>query len=89
MQSVNHDNLKNGEDLDKDSEHTTKYDSFAIRTIAVMSIVFLPDTFVAVREISITAPPLVLTYPVVLFNGQLNWQAPKGFSVVSFRFRIH
>ncbi|CAN9376029.1 unnamed protein product [Alternaria sp. RS040] len=53
--------------------NTTKEDSYAMRTIAVMSIVFLPGTFVS----------------SFFSMDMFDWQAPKGASVVSFRFWIY
>ena len=45
-QRDNKDNLKMAK-ISADIAAVTKYDSFAMRTIAVMSITFLPGTFVA------------------------------------------
>jgi Mg2+ and Co2+ transporter CorA len=53
--------------------NTTKDDSYAMRTIAVMSIAFLPGTFVS----------------SFFSMDMFNWQAPKGASVLSFRFWIY
>ena len=53
--------------------NTTKEDSYAMRTIAVMSILFLPGTFVS----------------SFFSMDMFDWQAPKGASVVSFRFWIY
>jgi Mg2+ and Co2+ transporter CorA len=50
--------------------NTTKEDSYAMGTIAVMSIVLLPGTFVS----------------SFFSMDMFDWQAPKGASVVSFRF---
>ncbi|KAF1972963.1 hypothetical protein BU23DRAFT_147202 [Bimuria novae-zelandiae CBS 107.79] len=52
---------------------TTKDDSFAMRTLAIMSIAFLPGTFVA----------------SFFSMSMFNWQAPAGTSVVSSRFYIY
>jgi hypothetical protein len=48
VQRDNKDNLKLAK-ISTDIANTTKDDSFAMRTIAVMSIFFLPGTFVSVR----------------------------------------
>jgi hypothetical protein len=53
--------------------NTTKEDSYAMRTIAVMSILFLPGTFVS----------------SFFSMDMFDWQAPKGASVVSFRLWIY
>ena len=53
--------------------NTTKEDSYAMRTIAIMSIIFLPGTFVS----------------SFFSMDMFDWQAPKGASVVSFRFWIY
>lgn len=53
--------------------NTTKEDSYAMRTIAIMSIIFLPGTFVS----------------SFFSMDMFDWQAPKGTSVVSFRFWIY
>jgi hypothetical protein len=53
--------------------NTTKEDSYAMRTIAIMSILFLPGTFVS----------------SFFSMDMFDWQAPKGASVVSFRFWIY
>jgi Mg2+ and Co2+ transporter CorA len=50
--------------------NTTKEDSYAMGIIAVMSIVLLPGTFVS----------------SFFSMDMFDWQAPKGASVVSFRF---
>ncbi|KAF2728631.1 hypothetical protein EJ04DRAFT_556623 [Polyplosphaeria fusca] len=52
---------------------TTKDDSFAMRTIAIMSIIFLPGTFVA----------------SFFSMSMFNWQASKAEPVVSSRFWIY
>lgn len=41
---------------------TTKKDSFAMRTLAVMSVFFLPATFVAVSDRDCAGVVLILTY---------------------------
>ncbi|KAF2035891.1 hypothetical protein EK21DRAFT_53237 [Setomelanomma holmii] len=56
-----------------DIANTTKEDSFAMRTIAIMSIFFLPGTFVS----------------SFFSMGMFNWQAAKGVSVLSSRFWIY
>ena len=53
--------------------NTTKEDSYAMRTIAVMSILFLPGTFVS----------------SFFSMDMFDWQAPKSASVVSSRFWIY
>jgi hypothetical protein len=53
--------------------NTTKEDSYAMRTIAFMSILFLPGTFVS----------------SFFSMDMFDWQAPKGASVASFRFWIY
>ncbi|KAH8632681.1 hypothetical protein IG631_11315 [Alternaria alternata] len=53
--------------------NTTKEDSYAMRTIAIMSVLFLPGTFVS----------------SFFSMDMLDWQAPKGASVVSYRFWIY
>ncbi|KAH5281986.1 hypothetical protein HBI71_000230 [Parastagonospora nodorum] len=52
---------------------TTKEDSFAMRTIAIMTIAFLPGTFIS----------------ALFSMDMFNWQAPQGASVVSSRFWIY
>jgi len=52
---------------------TTKEDSFAMRTIAIMTIAFLPGTFIS----------------ALFSMEMFNWQAPQGASVVSSRFWIY
>tara|TARA_R110002003_G_scaffold59_9_gene5291 strand:+ start:3889 stop:5529 length:1641 start_codon:yes stop_codon:yes gene_type:complete len=56
-----------------DIANTTKEDSFAMRTIAVMSIFFLPGTFVS----------------SFFSMDMFDWQAPEGASVLSSRFWIY
>ncbi|KAF2831401.1 hypothetical protein CC86DRAFT_452461 [Ophiobolus disseminans] len=53
--------------------NTTKEDSFAMRTIAVMSIAFLPATFVS----------------SFFSMDMFDWQAPRGATVISYRFWIY
>jgi hypothetical protein len=53
--------------------NTTKEDSYAMRTIAIMSIIFLPGTFVS----------------SFFSMDMFDWQALKGASVVSYRFWIY
>ncbi|KAH7393844.1 hypothetical protein DE146DRAFT_109470 [Phaeosphaeria sp. MPI-PUGE-AT-0046c] len=52
---------------------TTKEDSFAMRTLAVMSIAFLPGTFVS----------------SFFSMDMFNWDAPRGTPVLSSRFWIY
>lgn len=71
-QRDNKDNL-NMATISTDIAKTTKDDSSAMRTIAVMSIAFLPGTFVS----------------SFFSMDMFDWQAPKGASVLSFRFWIY
>lgn len=69
-QRDNKDNLKMAK-ISTDIAALTKDDSFAMRTIAVMSITFLPGTFVAVR-VGIACPP----FPPP--GGTLTWLASRS-----------
>lgn len=54
-QRDNRDNLKMAK-ISTDIASVTKDDSFAMRTIAVMSIIFLPGTFISVYYIIVPCP---------------------------------
>jgi cell division protein FtsB len=60
-------------EIQRDIAASTMNDSFAMRTIAVMSIAFLPGTFVS------------SFFSISIFD----WQAPAGSSVLSPRFWIY
>ncbi|KAK2790501.1 hypothetical protein FQN52_005518 [Onygenales sp. PD_12] len=71
-QRDNKDNLKLAK-VSTDIANTTKDDSRAMRTIAVMSIAFLPGTFVS----------------SFFSMDMFNWQAAKDEAVLSSRFYIY
>ncbi|KAL8823311.1 MAG: hypothetical protein Q9191_005976 [Dirinaria sp. TL-2023a] len=71
-QRDNKDNLKMAK-ISTEIASVTKDDSFAMRTIAVMSIVFLPGTFIS----------------SFFSMGMFDWQAPSGDSVLSSRFWVY
>ncbi|KAL4980885.1 hypothetical protein BDW66DRAFT_123404 [Aspergillus desertorum] len=53
--------------------NTTKNDSYAMRTLALMSVIFLPATFIA----------------SFFSMGMFDWQAPKGSRIVTPRLWIY
>ncbi|KAL8901457.1 MAG: hypothetical protein Q9207_005194 [Kuettlingeria erythrocarpa] len=65
-QRDNKDNLKLAK-ISTEIASVTKDDSFAMRTIAVMSVIFLPGTFVS----------------SFFSMSMFDWQAPEGISVLS------
>jgi hypothetical protein len=75
----------------------SKRDSSAMKAIAVLTMTFLPSTFVAVFTPpvlpSLTAsnqPCIMLKLPQALFSMPLfDWAAPPGTPVVSHRLRIY
>ncbi|KAL8928730.1 MAG: hypothetical protein Q9208_001508 [Pyrenodesmia sp. 3 TL-2023] len=71
-QRDNKDNLKLAK-ISTEIASVTKDDSFAMRTIAVMSILFLPGTFVS----------------SFFSMSMFDWQAPEGSSVLSSLFWIY
>ena len=89
-QRDNKDNLKMAK-ISTDIAAVTKDDSFAMRTIAVMSITFLPGTFVAV-SVDIEHPPKKntdLTRQSFFSMSMFNWQASGTEPVLSSRFWIY
>lgn len=71
-QRDNKDNLKLAK-ISTEIASVTKDDSFAMRTIAVMSILFLPGTFVS----------------SFFSMSMFDWQAPEGGSVLSSLFWVY
>jgi hypothetical protein len=66
----------------------TKNDSYAMRTLATMSILFLPGTFIAVgsrSDLSKSANSVKSFFSMSMFD----WNAPKGMRVLSDRFWIY
>ncbi|RDW84062.1 uncharacterized protein DSM5745_04388 [Aspergillus mulundensis] len=71
-QRDNKDNLKMAE-ISTRIANTTKNDSYAMRTLALMSVVFLPATFIA----------------SFFSMDMFDWQAPTGSSIVTPRLWIY
>jgi len=67
----------------------SKRDSSSMKTIAVLTIVFLPGTFVAVKSLQ-SLQRATLTLLQALFSMPMfNWQADSGTAVVSPRFWVY
>ncbi|KAL4995594.1 hypothetical protein BDV10DRAFT_128087 [Aspergillus recurvatus] len=71
-QRDNKDNLKMAQ-ISTRIANTTKNDSYAMRTLALMSVIFLPATFIA----------------SFFSMGMFDWQAPEGSRVVTPRLWIY
>ncbi|KAL6231866.1 hypothetical protein BDW75DRAFT_219017 [Aspergillus navahoensis] len=71
-QRDNKDNLKMAQ-ISTRIANTTKNDSYAMRTLAFMSVIFLPATFIA----------------SFFSMGMFDWQAPEGGRVVTPRLWIY
>ena len=68
----------------------TKDDSFAMRTIAIMRIIFLPGTFVAVSvTVEHTRDDAKLIHQSFFSMSVFNWQASGTDPVLSSRFWIY
>lgn len=70
--------------------NTTKDDSFAMRTLAIMSILFLPGTFMAVSALLQSCWNIRSDQRQSFFSmNMFNWQAAPGEPIVASHFWVY